>query len=590
MPTSPLVFNVAAAGQPERPLEMVGHLFDARGRLIASAPVTNGRLAFDVDPARLSRASLYVAPVDPEGAAPTVAVMKRLAAYQPTVALRPGPAAIAVKIPEDLWKRWLFCVTRVVGRVVRPVEIGGEIHELPVCHARVHICEVDPWPDIFTRIPDPKILRLRDELLHLVERVPRPPIPDPGPLIRPRVPVRVVRPAIDARLLREIEAETPMIRVGAVSEASEAVPFASLMSAAELHTLAATREAAGVDLAAMSAIRLEVPAALRNALSSPSASVIRNALAANTEVLMPALCWWPWVWPFVRYDEVKVVETDEHGRFEANILYPCNGDKPDVYAWVEYCIGGTWTAVLKPPAACATHWNYASGSELVLRVRDPRVPWCEEPPTLPGKKVGVLTLGNAINVHQVDQGSGLVPGGRPMGGSIEPTVWFGQQLQAGIGASHYKWSYRRVNPDKSPVEDWIACDEREVGRHYGVIGADSKIHFKSYKLGPDEAVSGDSLFKIPPKDPPAGSWAPQLNARANTASAYLWSGSRTEYARIPDGLYELKLELFQVSGGTITRVKDVDFEIPPSNVAAPFPTDTDLTLVNAPEAYLIREG
>lgn len=591
MPTTKLVFNVAPNGRPSRPLEMEGHLFDARGGHLASAPVKEGTLTFEVDPRALKRASLFVSPLSPDAGPPTLASMRRLHAYRPPGTLTAGPVAVDLRIPEDLWRRWIFCVTRVVGRVVRPVSIGGEVHDLPVCHARVHVCEADPVLRIFERMPEPEILRVRDELLHLLEeppriRIPRP-SPDPSPFGLSRLTIET---RVPLRLAEGLHRGEPRMRVGAVASAPPtAEPFASLMSAAERLTLRDARALSGRDLGAVP-VALALPADLRNSLASPSPAVIRRALVANTEVLMPTLCLWPWIWRFVRYDEVRTVTTDEHGRFEALVFYACSGDKPDIYCWVEYCIGGAWTAVLKPPAACATHWNYASGSELTLRVRDARVPWCEEPPSLPGKKVGVLTLGNSINVHQVDQATGLAPGGRPLGGSVEPTVWFGEQLQAGVGGTHYRWSYRRLNPDLSPAEGWLACDERTVGRHYGVIGSDGIIHFKSFKLGPDESIVGDSLFKIPPKNPPAGSWAPQLNARGNTASAYLVSGTRTEHQRIVNGPYELKLELFDTSGGAPVRVEGVDFQVPRADVAAPFPADSDVELVAAPSSYLIREA
>ena len=139
MPTTKLVFKVAPEGRPTSPLEVVGYLFDARGALIASAPVTDGQLTFDVDSRRLARASLHLAPKKADVGRPSIAAMRRLNAYSPAIPLRPG-AAIAVRIPEDLWRRWLFCVTRIVGRAVRPVELAGEIHDLGVGQARVHVC------------------------------------------------------------------------------------------------------------------------------------------------------------------------------------------------------------------------------------------------------------------------------------------------------------------------------------------------------------------------------------------------------------------------------------------------------------------
>lgn len=585
MPTSKLVFSIATAGPPAPPLDLdldlEGHLFDARGKHIASAAIEAGRLVLELPTARLRRASLWISPKHPNAGQPTLEMMRRLHAYQPTVTLRPG-AAIELRIPEDLWPRWRLCLTRVVGRVVRPMEIAGQLHELPVCHARVHICEADPLPMLFRRLPDLQLLRVRDELLRLHEGpVPSvPPVPlDHGPMLTPRV--ELVRGA------------RPWLQVGAVRPMMGAPrqPFASLMmTRAELRELSEVRKLFGEELRVAPTPRITLPTTLRDALASPSPAVIRTAMNLHLETIIPLLCWWPWIWPFIQYDEMQVVETDAQGRFEALIIYSCGGDKPDIYSWVEYSINGVWTPVYKPPAVCTTRWNYVSGTEVILRVRDPRVPWCEEPQAIPGKQVAVITLGNKINVHQVDQTSGLAPGGRPLGGSIEPTLWFGEDLQQGNGATHYKWSYRRVYTDMTPAESWHNVDDLEVGRHYGVITATNTILFKSFKLGPDEAVTSDSLYKIQPKDPPTGSWAPQLNARANTASAYLVSGTQQDHKRLPDGYYELKLELFNNTGAGPVRVADVDFQMPPAHVAAPFPTNMDLALVPAPSAYLIEEA
>ena len=501
MPTSPVTFAVPIEGNPESPLELSGFLFDARGKLLARAPVRDGRVVLEVEPERLARARFLVAPTSanlPE--APTPEALRRAEAYEPP--LRIDPQTRTYKLPAllpELWKKWLLCLCRVPGRVVRPIEIQGKIHELPVCHARVHVCEVDPWPLILARIPDRTLLKIRDELLRARPVLVRPPHPepDPGPL-RARLAVAALAEAETAERLR-----------------SEALA----LTAEEMDELAAADPDKAVSLLRFTApVPAALPATLRDALHVESAAAIRTALERNAEALMPWLCTCPWVWPLLRRDEVATLLTDDHGRFEARLFYPCKGDHPDVYVWVEYRLGGVWTAVYKPPVACSTRWNYPCGDELVIRIQDPRVPWCGEAPHLPGATVGVITLGNQISVSQLDT-AGLAPGGRPLGGSIEPTVWFGAGLPAS-GITHYRWSYRRIQDDGTALSDWLACDGF-VGRHYGVITPDNHLLFKVFKLGPDEALPGETLFKLQPTSPPAGHGLPAIGGtwRSGTTAA-----------------------------------------------------------------------
>jgi hypothetical protein len=312
--------------------------------------------------------------------------------------------------------------------------------------------------------------------------------------------------------------------------------------------------------------------------------VLRAALERHLDALVPHMCRWPWLWPLLRYDEIAVVDTDPHGRFAAQVLYPCAGDKPDIYVWVEFSLGGTWTPVYRRPVACATLWNYACGKEITIRITDPRVPWCGDLPDMPGTEIGVLTLGNAINVRQID-GDGLAPGGKPLGGSLEPTVWFGAGLLA-AGVTHYRWSYRRMLDATTPAEELAPLRCASSAATTACI-TPSGLLFKVYKVGPDDAVTGDTLFHIPPVPPPAGVWAPQVNARSNTASAYLVTGVPGA-RQVPDGRYELKLELFRVAGGVVTKATGLDFRVPPAALAAPFPPDVEIAFEAAPESYLLR--
>ncbi len=79
--------------------------------------------------------------------------------------------------PRFHWPHWFWCDCRVRGHVIKVETLGGVTYEKPVCHARVHICEVDRLPWIIAQLPDDIILRLRDELLEAI----RWPIPIPDP-------------------------------------------------------------------------------------------------------------------------------------------------------------------------------------------------------------------------------------------------------------------------------------------------------------------------------------------------------------------------------------------------------------------------
>jgi hypothetical protein len=106
--------------------------------------------------------------------------------------------------------------------------------------------------------------------------------------------------------------------------------------------------------------------------------------------------------------------------------------------------------------------------------------------------------------------------------------------------------------------------------------ADSTLVFKPFDLGPDPAFAGQNLFQIRPADPPlnagavSSSWAPEVDARANSASAYFLShllqgGDAAAAAR----RYELKLELFKSDGSLVNLTNEgVLLKVP--TVDAPF--------------------
>lgn len=568
-----LKLTIGFEGKPDKEINVVAYAFDHRGALIASAPVKNGQAQFKIkdDTQRPSRL-FFAPPPAPEQIKrdniPTLEEMERLRAYEPMWNFDSKKAEYELlPIPEFHWKWWLWCACRVRGTVVRPVSIGGVHHEMPVCHARVHVCEVDPLYLLIPRLPDDIIRRIRDDLLELIEiPIPRPPEPDPDPF-RFDIAIRDITP----RNLAQMQTVT----INPQPEPPK--PSAQLIRGAAAQVMLNPQPLPP------KAISANVSFELKSGLISASTDIVRQTLLDHHVLIRPYLCYWPWLWPyFYRCDEVAVLNTDSQGRFDTTIWYLCAGDHPDLYFWVEYSIGGVWTTVYHPPIRCNTYWNYTCGSNVTLRVTDPRVPWCGDPNPLPGKQVAVLLVGNNVSMPEIQRASagvneGLTTAGEPFGGSLEPHVWFGDAL-IGANITHYRWSYRRLtlaDGVTASVGAWHAMD-KDVVRHYGEILADSTLAFKPYPLGPDPAFAGQNLFKIRPINPPlnagavSSSWAPEVDGRENTASAFFMSHLlEGGNATLGSGKYELKLELFK-SDGSLVNLTDEGVLLKVPTIDGPF--------------------
>jgi hypothetical protein len=555
-------FALAFEGTPEKPLAITLYAFDEKGNLISSAPVTRNVAKLQLTDAQAKRAKLVLAPTPPKDMAErkiNFDNIQRRQAYPVTWAFDPQTRKYKLTpIPKIFWKYWLWCICQVRGKVIKKVPIGNTIQNLPVYLARVHICEVDPIWLILKRLPNPQIIKIRDEIIKAIGKpIPRP--PEPGPIFEADLVDFSAENLARVKIGLPVSKKASLLRL-----APQAVPAQEMLS---------------------------LPAETKTALSSKSVDNVKQTLAANIQLIRPFICVWPWLWPFFLHcDEVAVVQTDKQGQFQTNMWYLCNGDHPDLYFWVEYQIGSAWTTVYHPSMHCNTYWNYVCGTEVTIPISDPRVPWYSDPTPIPGKQVAILSIGHDISMTEIQRASavaneGLTTAKEPFGGSLEPTVWFGDGIADG-GITHYRWSYRRLTKaDGTPIIDvWHVLDYRVV-RHYGEIWADGTLVFKPYLLGPDPVIPGAALFKIPPKTPPANpgaiaaSWAPQVDARENTASAFFLSymlegGNPAEAA----GKYELKLELFKYNSTThaVTKLNLTDegvaLKVP--TVDAPFGAGT----------------
>lgn len=606
-PGPPISFKVAFEGQaPDKEVQVFAYAFDRQGKLLASAPVKEGKANLKLSKEHAARARLLFGPPAKEEEAPSVESLRRLSAFEAVWRFDSGkPVQIIDSIPEASWKLWLRCKCRVRGRVVRPVEVAGASQDLPVCHVRVHIREVDRWPCIIAKLPDRAVFRLRDELMEALDR----PIPLPSPVPDPpsfQFDPGVIDPSPE-NLARMLQPEESSI-IAKLDERAfnpQPEPPAPLRAA----PLVSISEISRLDLATRfinpqpepPLARLEAP--VRASLTSGSLPILRQALSDHFDLIRPYLCRWLWFTGWLTSDELVVVETDSQGRFDTTISYPCFGDHPDLYFWVEACIGGSWQGVYRPSMLCHTYWNYACGSEVTIRVTDPRVPVCQEPPDLAGLQVAVMSIGNNVSISEIQgsgAGEGLVTGGAPFGGILEPHVWFGSSSLIAAGITHYRWSYRRkTDASGSPVTDSWHHLARPVVRHYGMIEQtppDFPLSFPSYALGPDPVFSGKDLFQIQPAavpvTPPAGSiitgWSP-IDARQDSASAFfathqLSGGNAAEAA----GKYELKLEIFDSTGNRV-NLSSAGILLKEADQNAPF-GDGTVSTIPAKNEHLLKDG
>jgi len=593
-PSKRVAFKVSTRQRPDFKHPLAAYLFDARGELIERVEVRDGKLELTLPKGELGRMRVFIAPAEekPDTQKPTPATMERLGAYEPV--LQAGGQLVArIDIPASIIDLWPLCFCWVRGRVVRHSDNRA------VCSARVHICEVDRIPWLILKLPELEVLRLRDDLIDILRNPPIPrPQPDPGPGPGPFA-VNLQRPVLrfnqDSGARLDVRAQAG--RIGdRVSLNPQPLPPREQRISLNPQPLPPR-------------VQLQLPLELHARLLSPSSLVVRNALAENWQLLIPWFCHWPhWWWRF-RCDEVAVVTTDTQGRFEATIFYRCGGDHPDLYFWVEYDFGSGFETVHHPRIACNTYWNYVCGSQVTLRITDPRVPGCEEEPDLPGRQIVVLSIGQNVAVRELQTSAaateGLTNAGEPFGASLEPRVDFSRTELIGSGIPYYRWSYRRLSgPDGStavvdaasvPLNSW-AVMTRDVYRHYK-LGTSYPSDF----MGPmptsgPGAAPAPNLFRIRPLLPPAGNEWIVLNESIDLATAYFDTGSLAGAPAggppWPDdlaaGRYELKLELFNSAGALVNWTAE-NIELRITNEDAPFGTGT-VTTVLAPSYNRILAG
>jgi hypothetical protein len=517
------------------------YAFNAHGELLGSAAVEKGAAAVEV-PTELNGQMLevYLGPQIEKGQSlPTAAALKRMGAYAlPTRFLVEKPA-IDLRIPSYVFPRWCFCVVR--GRLVKRFVLpNGSVKTLPVCNARVHVCEVDRIRLVLELLPEREVLKLRDDLLDKLRVAPwpRPPIPEPGPLL--------------GQLTGPFNTRSAMLAAAPAVASGAGQPQAMEFAAS---ALASTR----------------------------SVAQLRARLIDLSSLILIHLCDLVYLWGYFQVNCFTVAEADSEGRFSALFFYDCK-DQPDLYFWVEQFQDGAWQTVYRPSIGCGTYWNYACGSEVVLYL--PRAVACEEPPygIPPGVTLFVVpwAIANAP-IWGIPPGAPAAPTGwvrpdgmldydsdsslgmlynAPFGGTLN-FIHDDSYFIPTDGIKYYRYAYRRLNATSNTGAadpSWTPIVTPQW-RGYRLEYSGGRLPtYESYPVGPSTQGPNTSLFEFKPQQPPnpggtvvASEWlsgnVSEVAASWNTllAAPPLSADNASDDA----GVFEVKIEVFDKNGNQV---------------------------------------
>lgn len=597
-----LVLPVSFESAPQEDMPLVAFLFSRSGKLLEKSPVQKGAVEFKTHNKSPRELRVFIAPAADKkiDSITTIASLEKFKPYEAVLNTEARGELSTLIIPEYLSKFWHLRICRIRGRVIKNFSIGDISQDRGICNARVHICEVDRIWWWIRKIPDSIILKIPEIIVDRQWPMPVPE-PDPSPVFAELNP----QPLPPAEL--PITARKNPFRLSAVSEfGAEQVTLTSQTQenpSSAHRMLAENMQKAHAEIQAIPQIKSQ--------LLTGNVDIIRQTVVDNFHLFHPYFCYIPWLWPyFYRCDEIAVVYTDLSGYFDTQYWYWDDGDKPDIYFWVEYLIDGAWTTVYKPSIPCYTHWNYVCGSEITLRVTDNRVRWeCND--VIDGDIVWVKTIGSSASVAHIQQTdlNSMVQGKnfnriglsdvsvwaspnavgdfrRPFGGTLGFVVQFGSALPTN-GMYYYRWSYRKTrNVDLSPVALGSKVSlhgGQALYKSYTFEYFDALMHkhigANSFKLGPVSKNGNDDLYIIPPAYPNAAPVnAPELSP--------LWDQNTLtvsfDSAKLGDGLYEFTLELFDFNGNKLAAIAKHLFQVPDYNSFAPS--------VDAPDQYLALNG
>jgi hypothetical protein len=538
---------------------LVVYVTGKNGAIVESAPLRSGEAKLKTSSAQLKNdLRLFVIskpPKEIEGFELNEQRLIKAGAWQPGIHIRDGLIQLPL-LPDFEWWPFRFCFIK--GNVSKEFIIDGHPEVRPICHARVHICEVDPIWIIWPKIPDQIIIKLRDSILNSHIRLPH--FPDTPIVVPPIGPDPSPEDFVSSELLitnkRSFRSKQPR--------------FSPL------------------------------PKEVLESLQVDSADLLRINMQRHIHLLHPFICMWPHFWPFFyRCDHIRTLETDCNGNFSTNYFYFNTGDKPDIYVWIEVYINGQWVTVYRPSKACGTRWNYVCGSDINIRITDPRVGLCDCH-ELEGDYIWMKSVNTNTSIRRVQQNnaaSAQIANARgltdfegrgnisPFGASFPLVVQFGSGYPQG-NVTHYRWKYTRLtDASLTPVPFNENIMEGQVGKTYlypVTSGGNTVVARGSFDMGPNY-VNAKAQYKIPHSEA-------ALDVPAIPTAEYEESRTRsiqTNTVGMENGLYEFTFELLNTAGNVVG--------INPSNYLVDLMNPPALGIVTEPAAglpenYLILQG
>ena len=543
---APVVIRLPADSGVKDTKNLHAYVVDANGKIIESVAFKgNDATLKSTQRAIDGKTKIYLAPGVARDLPVTIneRTLLKAGAYQ-VVQNFSGNIINLQRIPSAVLNPWNWYNCLITGHLTKDFLVDGQWRNLPVCNARVHICEVETElvlphiPIYYRQIPDWVISEISQKFANLHRHLPSVVIP-PGPIPDP---------------------------IGPVSHGfmREAMPMPAPKVA-----LAQTRN--------MPALA-EVPAHVMRALASGSVDVVRQTIFDNHALLRQYLCLWPVYWPwFYTYDEETIVYTDCNGHFEMWENTFTEDGPLNIYIWVEVNVNGQWVTVYKPALPCHTWWNYNCGTDINIKLTDPRVMPCDCDNFPPGEIVWFRSIGEsatALHIEQSNANTVTVQGASlrnvgctdiidakrisPFGGTLNFKLLFGTGLPT-AGITHYRWRKTRImdanlNPIPNPPTTVI---NGEVTKSYFVITqTNGQFHFETHSVTLGADGSGEDLgYKIPHWDITQEPLIPAADVPLDKqwTSPDFWSAS-IDSNSLGDGLYRFDLELGKMAAGVFQRV------------------------------------
>ena len=382
----------------EKRPEAAVYAYSAGGQLLTSGQLDAQGTASIKLPVSSEATSVRVL-VGPPMKSPDLAELLRRGAQERHLRLDSSKRSDSVEfsVLPALWRCWFLGACAVRGTLLKRVTSGGLNQDLPVCHARVEIFEVDPLWLVLSKLSDEAFEKLREIII-------RPhPLPDPPP---------------------EAISPVPRLRL----EEGTATALEKISESTQLRYLAQTG----------------------------SKLQFQRALLDSAAIIRPLLCY---LYPlFVSMQKVGEAWTDDCGHFQTVFFKGCyNPDVPDLYFRAYQRIFGLFeVSIYAPtPIGCHTWWNYACGTEVTLHTTSPFAITCSPCPPVIAPENWVLFMGigrrslwdlRGIGTPAAADGSdkGLTTAGEPWGGELRPRLEFDNRLREVLGVRYYQVSFRRA--------------------------------------------------------------------------------------------------------------------------------------------------